>query len=221
MPLGDLPAPETTPARALPRTQPPGAQPNVPATLEALLLPNMSQSTTSAGVPVSRLVPGDPPTPEITPARTFPRAQPNVPATLEALPLQAVSSNIWQKRRHVRNPHEIVLNFSSPNSGSISGNSSFGSIGFASNENDQENSTSGNSTSGTIYKSGNQTAENGANIECKPVIKRSQGVKRPQLTLKEKEIRKQAKSAERKAAKLEVVEKRRLEKEIKKTETLA
>ncbi len=111
-----------------------------------------------------------------------------------------MSSNIWQKRLKVGNPHEIVLDFSSPNSGSISANSSFESIGFASNENDQENSTSENSTfgnstsrnstSGTIYKSGNQTAENGVNIECKSVTKGLQGVKRPRLTPEEKEIRK-------------------------------
>ena len=104
--------------------------------------------------------------------------------------LQTMFSNIRQKRRKVRNPHEIVLDFNSSNSESISVNNSFRSIGFASNENDQENSTFGNSTSGTIYKSGNQTAENGANIECKLVIKGSQRVKRPQLTPKEKEIRK-------------------------------
>ncbi len=223
---GDPSALETTSARALPRAQPPGAQPNVPATPKALPLPNESQSTTPVGVPVSRLPPGNPPAPETTPARTLPRAQPNVLATPETLPLQTVSSNIRQKRRKVRNPHKIVLDFSLSNSGLISTNSSFGSIGFASNENNQENSTSRNSTSGdsisgTIYKSGNQTAENRANIECKPVTKGPQGVKRPRLTPEEKEIRKQAKSAEREAIKLEAAEKRKLEKEIKKTEALA
>ena len=130
-------------------------------------------------------------------------------------PLQTLSSNIRQKRRKVRNPHEIVLDFSSSNSGLISANSSFESIG-ASNENDQENSTFG-----TIYKSSNQTAKNGTNLECKPVTMGPQGVKRPWLTLEEKETRKQAKLAKREAAKLEAAEKKRLEKEIKKAEALA
>ena len=130
-------------------------------------------------------------------------------------PLQTLSFNIRQKRRKVRNPHEIVWCFSSSNSGSISANSSFGSIG-ASNENNQENSTSG-----TIYKSSNQTAENGTNLECKPVMMGPQGVKRPRLTPEEKETRKQAKLAKREAAKLKAAEKRRLEKEIKKAEALA
>ena len=90
LPPGDLPAPETTLARAFPRAQPLGTQINIPATPEALLLPNKSQSTTPAGVPVSGLPPGDPPVPETTPARAFPRAQPpsaqtNIPATPEAL----------------------------------------------------------------------------------------------------------------------------------------
>ena len=92
MPPGDPPVPETTPARAFPRAQPPSAQTNIPATPEALLLPNESQSTTPAGVPVSGLPPGDLPAPEITPTRALPQAQPsgtqtNIPATPEALPL--------------------------------------------------------------------------------------------------------------------------------------
>lgn len=141
-----------------------------------------------------------------------------------------MSSNIRQKRSNIRNPHEIVLDLSSSNFRSISTNSSFASISFTSNENNQENSTSENSTSGnsifrnstskTKYKSSNQTVENGANIKYKPVTKELQGVKRPRLTFEEREIRKLAKSAEKEAAKLEAAKKRRLEKEIKKTEVL-
>ena len=115
--------------------------------------------------------------------------------------LQIMSSNIRQKRHKFKNLHKIVLDFSLSNSGSILVNSSFGSIGFASNENDQENSTHGNSTfgnstfgnfifenstSGTIYKNGNQTAENRADIECESITKGPQGVKRLQLIPEEK-----------------------------------
>ena len=94
-----------------------------------------------------------------------------------------MSFNIWQKKHKVRNPYKIVLHFSSSNFGSILANSFFGSI---SNKDDQENSTSGNSTFRIIYKSGNQIAENRANIEYKLVIKESQGVKKPRLTLEKK-----------------------------------
>ena len=134
--------------------------------------------------------------------------------------LQTVSSNIWQKRRKVRNLHKIVLDFSLSNSGSILANNSFGNINFANNKNDQENSTSRNSIFGTIYKGDNQIAENRANIECKSVTKGSQGVKRLRLTPEKKEIRKEAKLAKRNTVKLETAEKKRLEKEIKKTKTL-
>ncbi len=128
-----------------------------------------------------------------------------------------MSSNIRQKRSNIRNPHKIVLDLGSSNFRSISTNNSFVSISFASNENDQENSTSenstsgnstfGNSTSGTKYKSSNQTVENRANIQCKPVTKELQEVKRLQLIFEEREIRKQVKSAEKEAVKQEVVEK--------------
>ena len=111
--------------------------------------------------------------------------------------LQILSSNIRQKRHKIRNLHEIVLDFSLSNSRSILANSSFGNIG-ANNENDQENFTFG-----TIYKSSDQTAENKTNLECKPVIMKLQGVKRPRLILEEKETRKQAKLAKREAVKLE------------------
>ena len=130
-------------------------------------------------------------------------------------PLQILSSNIRQKRNKVRNPHEIVINFNSSNSGLILANSSFESIS-ANNENDQKNFTFA-----TIYKSNNQTAKNGTNLECKPVTMRSQRIKRLRLTPKEKETKKQAKLAKREAAKLEATEKKKLEKEIKKTEALA
>ncbi|WP_375449211.1 hypothetical protein [uncultured Nostoc sp.] len=60
------------PARVLPQAQPPSTQTNIPATLEALLLPNESQSTTPAGVLVSGLLLSDLPAPKITPARAFP-----------------------------------------------------------------------------------------------------------------------------------------------------
>lgn len=61
--------------------------------------------------------------------------------------------------------HEIVLDFSLFNCGSILANSFFKSIDFANNKNNQENFTSENSisensifknsTSGIIYKGGN------------------------------------------------------------------
>ncbi len=69
--------------------------------------------------------------------------------------LKTVFSNIRQKqptiyRHKVPNLHEVVIDFSLSNTGSISANNSFENIGFASNEDDQENSTPG-----TIYKSSN------------------------------------------------------------------
>lgn len=68
----------------------------------------------------------------------------------------------------MKNLHEIVLDFSLSNFGLILTNNSFKIIGFASNENDQENSTLE-----IIYKSNNQTAENRANIKYKLIIKKS------------------------------------------------
>lgn len=115
-------------------------------------------------------------------------------------------------KRRVPNPHEIVIDFSSSNARSISANSSFGSIGFASNGDDQENSTPG-----TIYKSSDQTPETGTNIECKPVKKGPHGGKKQRLTLEEK----QARVAQKEAAKLQAAEKKKLEKEIKKADALA
>ena len=73
---------------------------------------------------------------------------------LSRTPLQTVSLNVRQNqssmhRRRARNPHEVVIDFSSSNTRSISAKSSFGSIGFTtSSENDQENSVPG-----VIYKS--------------------------------------------------------------------
>ena len=68
-------------------------------------------------------------------------------------------------RRRARNPHEVIINFNSSNTESISANSSFGSIGFTtSSENDQENSLSG-----VIYKSSDQTPKNGTNTERTPL----------------------------------------------------
>ena len=64
------------PTRAFPQAQPPGTQTNIPATPEALVLHNESQSTTPAGVSISGLPLGDLPAPETTPARAFPQAQP-------------------------------------------------------------------------------------------------------------------------------------------------
>lgn len=51
----------------------------------------------------------------------------------------------------VPNLHEVVINFSLSNARSISANSSFGNIGFASNKDDQEDYTPR-----TIYKSSPQ-----------------------------------------------------------------
>lgn len=65
--MGDLLAPETTPARVFPP-----AQPNVLAIPEALYLTNESQSTIQASVPISRLPPGDLLALETTPARALP-----------------------------------------------------------------------------------------------------------------------------------------------------
>ena len=131
-------------------------------------------------------------------------------------------------RRRARNPNEVVIDFSSSNTGSISVNSSFGSIGFTtSSENDQENSVPG-----VIYKNSDQTPKNGTNTERTPLKKGPRRVKRPQLTLEEKEAskqakvaekeaKKQAKVAEKEAAKLEAAEKKNLEKEIRKADALA
>ncbi len=113
-------------------------------------------------------------------------------------PLKTVSSNIRQKqpttrRRKVPNLHEVVIYFNLSNAGSISANSSFGSIGFVSNKDDRENSTPG-----TIYKSSDQTPDTGTNIECKLVKEGLQRGKKQRLTLEEK----QAKVAKKEAAKL-------------------
>lgn len=63
-------------ARTLPQIQLPSAQPNVPATLEALFLLNELQSTIPVGVPVSRLLLGDLPGLKTMPAKALPQAQP-------------------------------------------------------------------------------------------------------------------------------------------------
>ncbi len=136
---------------------------------------------------------------------------------LSRKPLKTVSSNIRQKqpttcRRKVLNLHEVIIDFSSSNAGSISANSSFWNIGYASTEDDRENSTPG-----TIDKSSDQTLDTGTNIECKPVKERPQRGKKQLLTLEEK----QAKVAEKEAAKLQAAEKKKLEKEIKKADDLA
>lgn len=75
-----------------------------------------------------------------------------------------MSSNIWQKRHKVKNLYEIVLDFNSFNSGLIPLNNSFECMN-ANNKNNQVNSTFE-----TIYKSSNQTTENGNNIIYKLVI---------------------------------------------------
>lgn len=59
-----------------------------------------------------------------------------------------MSSNIRQKKHKIKNIQKVVLDFSLFNSRLILANSFFRSIGFASNENNQKNSTSE-----TIYKS--------------------------------------------------------------------
>lgn len=69
-------------------------------------------------------------------------------------------------KRKVPNSHKIVIDFSSSNAGSTLAKSSFRSIGFANNKDDQENSTIR-----TIYKSSDQTPETGTNIKCKLVKK--------------------------------------------------
>ncbi len=116
------------------------------------------------------------------------------------------------RRYKVPNLYEVVIDFSSSNARSILANSSFGSIGFTSNEDNQENSTSG-----IIYKSSGQTLNIRTNIECKPIKERLQRGKKQQLTLEKK----QAKVAKKKAAKLQAVEKKKLEKKIKKVDDLA
>ena len=111
-------------------------------------------------------------------------------------------------RRKISNPYEVVIDFSSSNTESISANKSFGKTSFASNEDDQENSTPG-----TIYKSSDQILlKTETNIECKPVKKRPQGGKKQWLTLEQK----QARMAQNELAKLQAAEKKKLEKEIKK-----
>lgn len=60
----------------------------------------------------------------------------------------------------ISNLHKIVISFSLFNVGSILANSFFENNSFASNKNNQENSTLR-----TIYKSSNQTAKIKTNIE--------------------------------------------------------
>ncbi len=136
--------------------------------------------------------------------------------SLNREPLKTVSSNIRQKqsttyRRKIPNLYEVVIDFSLSNTGPTSANSSFGSISFASNKDNWENSTPG-----TIYKSSYQTPNIETNIECKPVKEGSQSGKKQQLTFEEK----QAKVAENEVAKLQVAEKKKLKKKIKKVDDL-
>lgn len=84
-------------------------------------------------------------------------------------------------RLKVSNLYEIVIDFSLPNTGSISANSSFQSISFTGNENDWENFILG-----TVYKKSDQIPDTGTNIECKPVKERLQKSKKQWLTLDEK-----------------------------------
>ncbi len=106
-------------------------------------------------------------------------------------------------RYKVPNLHEVVIDFSSSNPGFISANSSFGSIGFASNKDDRKNSTPR-----TNYNSSDQTPDTLINIEYKPVKEGSQSGKKQRLILEKK----QAKVTEKEAAKLQIAKKKKLEK---------
>ncbi len=113
-------------------------------------------------------------------------------------PLKTVSSYIRQKqpttyRRKVLNLHKVVINFSLSNTKSILVNSCFGSISFANNENNWENSTPG-----TIYQRSDQTSDIGTNIECNLVKEGLQKGKKQWLTLEKK----QTKVAKKEATKL-------------------
>lgn len=84
---------------------------------------------------------------------------------LSKTPLQTVFLNVRQKqslihRRKACNQYKIVIDFSLSINGSILANSYFKSIGFASNENNQEDSIPR-----IIYKSNSQTLENRNNTE--------------------------------------------------------
>ncbi len=75
------------PAKALLRAQLLGTQTNILATPKSLLLPNKSQSTTLAGILISRLPLSDSPTSKTMSTRVFPQVQPNILATSEVLSL--------------------------------------------------------------------------------------------------------------------------------------
>lgn len=64
----------------------------------------------------------------------------------------------------ISNLHKVVFNFSCYNTRSISANKSFGSSGFVSNDDDQENTTLG-----TIYKSTNKISNMRTNIEYEQI----------------------------------------------------
>lgn len=68
----------------------------------------------------------------------------------------------------ISNLHKVVFDFSSFNTRSISANKSFGSSGFVSNDDDQENTTPR-----TIYKSTNEISDTRTNIEYKPIKDKS------------------------------------------------
>ncbi len=175
--------PAVTPARAALRDQSPDAPHDVPSTPETSSPSNApttpATALANAQLPIS---PGIPLAPETFFTNAGPISDLN-DRPLSRETLKTVSSNIRQKqptthRRKVPNLYEVVIDFSSSNAGSILANSSFGSIGFASNEDDRENSTPG-----TIYKSSDQTPNTGTNIECKPVKKGPQRGKKQRLTL--------------------------------------
>lgn len=65
------------------------------------------------------------------------------------------------RRRKVSNLYEVVIDFSSPNAGSILANCFFGSIDFVNNEDNWRNFIPR-----TIYKSSDQIFNIGINIEC-------------------------------------------------------
>ena len=234
----------TTQARALPQTQLSGAPPNVFLTLEIFSPTNTPQSTMPTRalpqIHLSNAHFNDLLISETFSTANAPWSTIAISALVSALPLiklpkfasvflapetffinaglisnlnnrlktrellQIIFSNIRQKqytlhKRKVPNPHEIVLDLNSSNTGSILANTSFGSIGFANNGDNQKNSILK-----TIYKSSNQIFENRTNIEYKPV-------KKKRLTFEKKQVR----VVKNEAAKLQVVEKKKLEKETK------
>ena len=103
--------------------------------------------------------------------------------------LKTITSNIWQKqhimcRYRVLNLYKVIIDFNSSNAGSILANSSLGSISFANNKDNWENSILK-----TIYRNSNLISNTRTNIKCEPGKKYPQKLKNIGKLLKRNKLK--------------------------------